>query len=200
MNKIFENIQWILLSLLFAFLIGCSDDEMPITELPFDGGLVVNGNFESSPDGWLFFPNGGTSEFDNTLSNGEDPNSAKIVTNGLSNPAIKQERIGIGTVEAGDEVQIQFDHIGSNEGVGGFFNLLLFVELAEGEPGTPITHIFEPKPVLTDSWSTFSASYTIPVNAPVTGGISFLIESVCGGDVGCSVSANVDNVIITLNP
>ena len=97
-------------------------------------------------------------------------------------------------------VQIEFDHIGSNEGEGGFFNLLLFVELAEGEPGAPITHIFDPAPTLTNSWSTFTGTYTIPNNAPVTGGISFLIESVCGGAAGCSVSANVDNVSVILNP
>ncbi len=200
MNILIENIQRVLFWVLLASVIGCSDEDTSITEPLFDGGLAVNGNFESGPDGWLFFPNGGTSELDNMLSNGGDENSAKIVTDGLSNPAIKQERIGIGTVQAGDEVHIQFDHIGSNEGEGRFFNLLLFVELANGEPGTPITHIFDPRPTLTTTWSTFTGTYTIPNNAPVTGGISFLIESVCGGGAGCRVSANVDNVIIRLNP
>ena len=197
MKNMYKSIHPVLLLVLLLSNIGCGGD---LNEgLPIDGDLVVNGNFESGVDGWLFFPNGGTSELDNTAINGGDGSSAKVVTNGGSNPGIKQERIGIGMVQAGDEVQIQFDHIGSTDGEGGFFNLLLFVELAEGEEGTPITHIFDPKPRLTNSWSTFVGTYTIPNNAPVTGGISFLIESVCGGAAGCSVSANVDNVIITLN-
>ena len=161
--------------------------------------IATNGNFENGEEGWLFFENGGIAELDNTLSNGGS-NSAKVATSGPSNPGIKQERIGIGTVEAGDVVQIQFDHIGSVTEPGAVFNVLLFVERAEGEAGDPITHIFDPRPTLSDSWSTFTATYTIPNDASVTGGISFLIESVCGGDAGCEVSANVDNVSVTLNP
>ena len=145
------------------------------------------------------FQNGGSATIDNTVNNGGSW-SGKLATGGASNPAFKQERIGVGTVAAGDVVQIQFDHIGGVDGEGGVFNVLLFVERAEGEIGDPITHIFDPKPTLTDSWSTFSATYTIPTDASVTGGISFLIESVCGGDAGCSVSANVDNVSVILNP
>ena len=164
--------------------------------------LVTNGDFETGDgtEGWIFFANGGNSAVDNTLSNNGGSNSAKIATNGPTNPGIKQERIGIGTVQAGDVVQIQFDHIGSVNQPGGVFNVLLFVERAEGETGDPITHVFNPGPTLADSWSTFTATYTIPQDAVVTGGISFLIESVCGGDAGCSVSANVDNVSVILNP
>jgi hypothetical protein len=163
--------------------------------------LASNGDFETGDGtaGWLFFDNGGTAEVDNSISNGGST-SAKIATNGPSNPGIKQERIGIGTVQAGDVVQIQFDHIGSVTEPGAVFNVLLFVERAEGETGDPITHIFDPRPTLTSTWSTFTATYTIPESASVTGGISFLIESVCGGDAGCEVSANVDNVSVTLNP
>lgn len=200
MKRIFEHTPKVMLLLLLVSLIACKDEENPPTDPPFDGGLAVNGNFESGTDGWIFFANGGASELDNALSNGEDANSAKIVTGGASNPGIKQERIGIDIVQAGDEVQIQFDHIGAVGGEGGIFNLLLFVERAEGQAGDPITHIFDPKPSLSNSWSTFTATYTIPSNAVVTGGISFLIESVCGGAAGCSVSANVDNVIVILNP
>lgn len=201
MKKLIGNTHKVLLLLLLVTFLGCKDDEeTPPAETAFHGGLAENGNFEAGTDGWIFFPNGGTAELDNTVSNGSDGNSAKIATKGASNPGIKQERIGIGVVKPGDEVRIQFDHKGSYEGEGGFFNLLLFVERAEGETGDPITHIFDPRPTLTDSWTTFTATYTIPNNAVVSGGISFLIESVCGGASGCAVSANVDNVIVTLNP
>lgn len=163
------------------------------------GNIAINGDFENGEEGWIFFENNGVAELDNSVSN-SGANSAKIVTNGPSNPGIKQERIGIGAVQAGDVVQIQFDHIGSETQPGAVFNVLLFVERAEGENGDPITHIFDPRPTLTDTWTTFTATYTIPGDASVTGGISFLIESVCGGDAGCEVSANVDNVSVTLNP
>lgn len=202
MNR-FTVSSWVVLMFLSVTLFSCKEDEkkpLPEEEASFDGGLVTNGNFESGMEGWLFFENGGVAELDNTMSNGSDANSAKVATNGPSNPGIKQERIGIGEVKPGDVVELQFDHKGSTEGTGGFFNVLLFVERAEGEPGDPITHIFDPKPTLTDSWSTFKAQYTIPDGAVVSGGISFLIESVCGGDFGCGVSANVDNVVVRLNP
>jgi hypothetical protein len=203
MKKLNSYAYWMMLSLFVVAWSGCAKDEeepLPVEEEAFDGGLATNGNFESGMDGWLFFENGGVAELDDTMSNGSDANSAKVATNGPSNPGIKQERIGIGTVQPGDVVQIQFDHIGNTEGTGGFFNVLLFVERAEGESGDPITHIFDPKPTLSDSWTTFTAEYTIPNGAVVSGGISFLIESVCGGDAGCGVSANVDNVVVRLNP
>ena len=54
--------------------------------------LAANGNFEAGDgtEGWIFFNNGGTAAVDNTLSNGGGMNSAKIATNGPSNPGIKQ--------------------------------------------------------------------------------------------------------------
>jgi hypothetical protein len=164
-------------------------------------GILTNGNFETGDaTGWSLFANGGTAELDNTTNNGGSF-SGKLATNGASNPGFKQERVGIGTVQAGDVVQVSFDHIGSATAPeGGVFNVLLFVERAEGEPGDPITHIFDPRPSLSGTWSTFTANYTIPGGASVTGGLSILIEAVCGGAPGCSVSANIDNVSIVLNP
>ena len=78
--------------------------------------------------------------------------------------------------------------------------MLLFIERAEGEQGDPITHIFEPRPSLSETWSNYNKSFVIPDNAIVTGGISILIESVCGGAPGCMVNANIDNVTISINP
>ncbi len=174
-----------------------------ITPPPSGDNILTNGDFESGSgdgNGWLSFNNGGTAAFDNTINNGGSF-SGKLATNGASNPGFKQERVGIGTVQAGDVVQVSFDHIGSlTAPEGGVFNVLLFVERAEGEPGDPITHIFDPRPTLSDTWSTFTATYNIPSGASVTGGISILIESVCGGAPGCSVSANIDNVSVVLNP
>ena len=165
---------------------------------PPTGDLVSDGDFESGTDTcWVLFQNGGTAVFDNTISNGGTW-SGKLATNGPSNPAFKQEGIGVGTVMAGDVVQITFDHIGSVVQPGAVFNVLLFGEGAA--PGASFTHVFNPAPALTGSWTTFTGTFTIPAGTDVTGGISFLIEAVCGGDAGCSVSANIDNASIILNP
>ncbi len=56
-----------------------------------------------------------------------------------------------------------------------------------------------PAPALGADWSTFTGSFTIPGGTDVSQGISFLIEPVSGGDVGCSVVANIDNVSVVLN-
>ena len=131
---------------------------------------------------------------DNSLGNGSAA-SAKISTNGPSNPAIKQERFGAGVVKAGDVIEVKFDHRGSITQPGAVFNVLLFGETANG---ASFTQVFDPRPALTDTWTTFTATYTIPAGTNVSEGLSLLIESVCGGDAGCSVSANVDNVSVTV--
>jgi hypothetical protein len=159
--------------------------------------LVTNGTFETGDaTGWVLFQNGGTAALDNTTSNGGTW-SGKLTTNGPSNPAFKQERIGSGIVQAGDVVQVKFDHKGSIVQPGAVFNVLLF---GEGASGASFTHVFNPAPIPGTNWTTFTGTFTIAPGTDVSQGISFLIEAVCGGDVGCSVSANIDNVSVTLNP
>lgn len=158
--------------------------------------IAVNGNFENGATGWTLFENGGTAEIDNTTNNGGAA-SGRLATNGPSNPAFKQERIGAGTVSAGDVVRITFDHKGTVVQPGAVFNVLLF---GEGASGASFTHVFNPAPNPGVNWTTFSGDFTIAPGTDVSQGISFLIEAVCGGDVGCSVSANIDNVAVVINP
>lgn len=167
---------------------------------PAGGGggtnIAANGTFETGTDsGWIRFQNGGTAVLDNTLSNGGSW-SGKLATGGPSNPAFKQERIGVGTVAAGKTVQISFDHKGSVVQPGAVFNVILF---GEGASGASFTHVFSPAPIPGTNWTTFTGSFAIPGGADVSQGVSFLIEAVCGGDVGCSVTANIDNVTVTVN-
>lgn len=157
--------------------------------------LASNGDFETGDTtGWLLFQNGGSAALDNTLSNGGTW-SGRLQTGGPSNPAFKQEAIGAGIVSAGDEVTISFDLIGSVVQPGAVFNVLLF---GEGAGGASFTHIFNPAPTLTAAWTTFTGTYTIAPGTDVSNGISFLIEAVCGGDAGCSVTANIDNVSVSV--
>ncbi len=163
---------------------------------PPAGDLVSNGDFETGTEScWDVFQNGGSAALDNTINNGGTW-SGKLSTNGPSNPAFKQERIGAGTVAAGDLVTITFDHIGSVVQPGAVFNVLLF---GEGTAGASFTHVFNPAPALSGTWTTYTGTFTIPAGTDVTDGVSFLIQAVCGGDAGCSVSANIDNVSIKLN-
>ncbi len=158
--------------------------------------IALNGTFETGTDsGWIRFQNGGTAALDNTVNNGGTW-SGKLATNGASNPAFKQERIGVGTVAANKTVQVQFDHKGAFGGAGGVFNVLLF---GEGASGASFTHVFNPGPSLGGSFATFTGSFTIPPGTDVSQGVSLLIEAVCGGVPGCSVSANIDNVKVIVN-
>ncbi len=159
-----------------------------------EGNFITNADFEAGETGWTYFQNGGSSALDNSLGNGS-ATSAKISTNGPSNPAIKQERFGAGAISAGDVIEVKFDHIGSITQPGAVFNVILFGETANG---ASFTQVFDPRPALTNTWTTFTATYTIPAGTDVSEGLSLLIESVCGGDAGCSVSANVDNVSVTV--
>ena len=77
------------------------------------------------------------------------------------------------------------------------FNVIL---VGEGSGGASFTHVFNPAPALSGTWTTYTGTFTIPLGTDVSEGISFLIEAVCGGDPGCSVSANIDNVSVILNP
>jgi PKD repeat protein len=159
--------------------------------------IASNGDFETGNDtGWLFFQNGGKAELDNTINNGGSW-SGKLTTGGPSNPAFKQEGIGAGTVKAGDVIRVRFDHKGAVVQPGGVFNVLLF---GEGASGASFTHVFNPAPVPGANWTTFTGNFTIPLGTDVSKGISFLIEAVCGADAGCSVTANIDNVRVLLNP
>jgi PKD repeat protein len=168
------------------------------TDTLFYGGLVANGNFETgTTEGWILFQNGGTAELDNTINNG-GAWTGRLATGGPSNPAFKQERIGAGVVTSGDVVQIQFDYKGAVVQPGAIFNVVLFGERVA--PGASFTHVFSPAPVPGSNWETFTGTFTIGNGTDVSQGISVLIEAVCGGDAGCSVSANIDNLTVTLNP
>ena len=160
--------------------------------------LAGNGDFETGTEApWLLFQNGGSATLDNTVNNGGSWSGKLTVGDTGGNPAFKQERIGGGTVAAGDVVQIQFDMLGSVVQPGAAVNVLLF---GEGAGTVSFTHVFSPAPAPGGAWTTYTGTFTIPGGTDVSEGISFLIETVCGAVTGCSVTMNIDNVSVTLNP
>ncbi|MCO5724140.1 carbohydrate binding domain-containing protein, partial [Robiginitalea marina] len=159
--------------------------------------IATNGDFETGDEtGWFLFQNGGSASLDNTVSNGGTWSGKLTVGDTGGNPAFKQERIGAGTVAAGDEIRVQFDLIGSVVQPGAAVNVLLF---GEGAGGVSFTQVLTPAPAPGGTWSTYTGSYTIPPGTDVSEGISFLIEAVCGAVSGCNVSMNIDNVSVTIN-
>lgn len=160
--------------------------------------IAVNGDFETGDDtGWMIFPNGGTAQLDNTISNGGSWSGLISVGDSGGNPGFKQERIGTGEVAAGDVIQVSFDVIGSISQPGAVVNVLLF---GEGSTEVSFTHVLNPGPELSDTWQTFTGSYTIPPGTDVADGISVLIEGVCGAVAGCGVNMNIDNLEVIINP
>ena len=160
-------------------------------------GLAQNSDFETGAlSGWIIFQNGGTAALDNTTSSGTGSWSGKLVTNGPSNPAFKQENVGAGVVKAGDVITVKFDLKGTVVQPGAVFNFILFGEGTA--PGASFTKVFSPAPTLTSNWTTYTGTYTVPA-VDVSRGLSFLIEAVCGGDAGCKVTANIDNVSVKVN-
>ena len=85
---------------------------------PCKGNLLTNGDLETGDDSGGYFQNGRSAALDNTTANAGTW-SVKIATGGAINPGAKQERFGISTVNAGDVVQVQFDHKGAVGGEGG---------------------------------------------------------------------------------
>ncbi len=164
-----------------------------------DGELITNGDFETgTEDGWFFFVNGGTAAIDNTENNG-GAFSAKVATNGASNPAIKQERFGVGTVMSGDQLEIKFDSKveALNIAQGAVINAILFTEPA-AEGGAVTTNFLTPVNTAIGSWNTNTFNFTIPNGVDVSGGVSLLLEVVCGGGAGCEGSAFFDNVSVKI--
>ncbi|WP_353778963.1 carbohydrate binding domain-containing protein [Winogradskyella sp. 3972H.M.0a.05] len=160
--------------------------------------IATNGDFETGDDtGWMLFPNGGTATLDNSMNNGGAWSGRIVVGESGGNPGFKQERIGQGTVAAGDVIQLSFDHIGTISQPGAVVNVLLF---GEGSSEVSFTHVFNPGPDVSGSWQTFTGTFTIPNGADVSEGISFLIEGVCGAVAGCGVTMNIDNVSVIVNP
>ncbi|MEM1175875.1 MAG: hypothetical protein AAGI27_13775 [Pseudomonadota bacterium] len=168
-------------------------------------GLVPDGGFEVAGTGglqapWLAFANGGTVSVSNVNANGGSFAArlqAAPTGGSASFPILKLERVGAGTVTAGQSITINFDVLDADTaGVGKVFVLELFSELAD-PPGGATNEVLTGAYDLTDSWA--SRSFTTNVGADVTNGISVIFKADCGGNTACNMDVFIDNVSITLN-
>lgn len=157
--------------------------------------LAENGSFETGDfSGWTQFDNGGTQMI--TSDNPSDGNFAAFLSSdGMAiNSLIKNDNIGVGQVQAGDEVTISFDMRGTTE-AGGVVFAEFFSELEGG--GTSSAEILGGGPLFGSAdWVTYS--FTAIAGPDVSGGITFQIGAVCGAVPGCVSEIFVDNLSVTI--
>ncbi len=159
--------------------------------------LTTNGDFElGDTSGWVSFPSP-NSVFSIT---GTNPSSGSFAGN-VFNPdeaaaaVVKQANLGIGLVNPGDTVYIQFDARGSL-GVGGVLFAEFFSEIDGG--GTSSAELLGGAPVgITDQWQTFV--YTAIAGPDVSAGITLQFAAVTGAISGSFADVYLDNVSVMID-
>lgn len=161
------------------------------------GELTTNGDFETGDTtGWLFFDNSGVAEITNTENNGGSF-SAKITSGPTNNPGIKQERFGVGTIQPNQLINVTLDSKVESLADGAIVNVLAFSESATEGVGA-VLHNLGTVNVSPGAWNSNSFSFTTAVD--VSGGVSLLIEVVCGGATSCQGVVFFDNVSVQIAP
>ncbi len=154
--------------------------------------LVTNGGFETGNDtGWIFINNNGTVSVSNTENNGGSF-SGKIDSNQFGNPGIKQERFGAGTILPNTQYEVKFDIKQQTLIDGGVINAFMFSENNNSNPA--VQHPLTPVLLTPGAWR--ANTFTFTTAADVSGGVSLLIEVVCGGAATCDGIVFIDNVSV----
>jgi hypothetical protein len=169
---------------------------------PPAGELLPNGDFEAIGDCWELIQNGGTVTVSSTISNG-GTKSGEISTAPLQNPALKQTRFAVGLIQPNTSYTVSFDIKASIALVdGAVLKAFAFSEGADGGGVGATQHILEGGlGSVSASWETKTYTFTTPAGADqVAGGLSFLVEVVCGGANTCAGTVNVDNVVVKVTP
>jgi len=161
--------------------------------------LVDNGGFE-------------TGDFTGWVQESPQGNDTKAVTN--VNPAsgiysanlncsagvpcdslLKSANKGIGVVTAGQEITVSFDYRGI-QADGGVIFAELFSETDSG--GVSKSELITGGPLFGagDNWQNFSITTTLGLD--VSGGVTLLLKSGCGGAASCVSDAYFDNASMTV--
>ena len=158
------------------------------------GELLNNGDFEECDCDWQLISNGGTASISTTINNGGSK-SAQIQSATGANPALKQERFAVGSIQPNTTYTVTFDIKASGAfGEGGVFKAFIFSEGVNGGNVNATMHALteDTTSISTTSWESKSYTFTTPGNAnQVEGGISFLAEL-----VNSTAYVNIDNVVV----
>ena len=161
--------------------------------------LTSNGNFEAGDTSdWVSFPSS-NSTFDaisGPASDVFDGTFSGKLENLQSGSAalVKQANLGVGVVEANQDVMISFWAMGSGE-AGGVQFAEFFSELDGG--GVSSSVILGGGPLfLTDTYSLFE--FTTTTGADVSGGVTLQLNTATGANAGSTSTFFVDNVSVTI--
>ncbi|MFK7758612.1 MAG: hypothetical protein AB8C13_01550 [Phycisphaerales bacterium] len=146
--------------------------------------------------GWESFPTGDSSFV--ASSDAFSGNFAGQLTNNATGSAavIKQANIGIGTVQANQEVTISFWAKGSGE-AGGVQFAEFFSELDGG--GTSSAVILGGAPLFVGSEYSFY-SFTTMTGADVSGGVTLQFTATTGANIGSTAELFIDDVSVSVVP
>tara|TARA_R110002073_G_scaffold336260_1_gene531309 strand:+ start:38859 stop:39536 length:678 start_codon:yes stop_codon:yes gene_type:complete len=146
--------------------------------------------------GWVSFPTG-DSTFDVTgdaFSGGFAGDLNNLATG--SSAVIKQANLGIGSVEAFQEVTISFMAKGMGE-IGGVSFAEFFSEIDGG--GVSSSVLLGGAPLfVTSDWQEYS--FTTTTGADVSGGVTLQFAAVTGANIGSSMQLFIDDVSVSIVP
>lgn len=157
--------------------------------------LTINGDFETGDlTGWTAgLPAGATANVTG------DSNSGAFAGTVFNNTApsaalLRQEFIGQGVVQPGDEITITFSAKGDFV-AGGVFIAEFFSEQAGG--GTSASEILGGQPIFFDSTSEYQTfSFTTFAGPDVTNGVTLQLVAATGGAAGSTAVLFVDDVSV----
>ena len=164
-----------------------------------DGNFLTNGDFETGDEtGWLFFDtettNGGSAGISDTENNTTGGTySARVQSGTQNNPGIKQERFGVGSIQANQQLTVQFDSKTESLVDGAVVNVLAFSESATVGKAA-VLHNLGTINTSAGTWNTNTYNFTTA--GDVTGGVSILLEVVCGGADTCEGIVYFDNISV----
>ena len=160
------------------------------------GELLFNGDFEACDCDWqLLDPVGST--ISTSISNG-GTKSGQIQGRASVAVGLKQERLGVGTIQPNTTYIVTYDIKASGAfGEGGVFKAFTFSEPAEGTDLGATQHILtDGTTSMSSNWESKSYEFTTPgTAAQVAGGLSFLIEIV---NSTANAAINIDNVVLKI--
>lgn len=160
------------------------------------GELLFNGNFEACDCDWQLLDAVG-STISNSINNGGSK-SGQIQGRAGVAVGLKQERLGVGTIQPNTTYTVTYDIKASGAfGEGGVFKAFTFSEPAEGtNSGATLHTLTAATTSMSSNWERKSYEFTTPAGAAkVAGGLSFLIEIV---NSTANAAINIDNVVIKI--
>ena len=160
------------------------------------GELLFNGDFEACDCDWQLLDAVG-STISTSINNGGSK-SGQIQGRAGVAVGLKQERLGVGTIQPNTTYIVTYDIKASGAfGEGGVFKAFTFSEPAEGTDTGATLHILtDGTTSMSSNWESKSYEFTTPgTAAQVAGGLSFLIEIV---NSTANAAINIDNVVLKI--